>query len=87
MSVHGCWEGKKEEMRREEGREGGGREGGRGRAGRRGKERPVPLSWTVLCISLPWALVIAVWVGFVILLEESILQKLLKTSGILGREQ
>ena len=52
-----------------------------------GQERPVPLSWTVLCISLPWALVIAVWVGFVILLEESILQKLLKTSGILGREQ
>lgn len=78
MSVDGCWEGKKESRGKE------GEEGGRGK---RGEEGLVLLSRTVLCISLLGAFVMAVWVGFVIFQEESILQGLLKTSGILGREQ
>lgn len=67
------------EKKKGEGRRGKGREGGR--------EGAIPLGWAVLCFSLPWAFVMVVWVGFVILhhyWKKAFCRNCLKLQGFLG---
>lgn len=67
------------EKKKGEGRRGKGREGGR--------EGAIPVGWAVLCFSLPWAFVMVVWVGFVILhhyWKKAFCRNCLKLQGFLG---
>lgn len=63
------------------------KKGERKKKGREGEKEQKEHSWTILCISLPWAFIMIVWVGFVILhyyWEKAFCRNCLKHQGFLG---